>query len=145
VAFQRFQLDGEGHLEEGEDYHTVVDPRRWIPPAVQELTGITSEDVRGKPCIEDVIHDVKKFIGLSYLVAHNAKFDKRFLDREFSRAGIPLVDDRRVIDSAESVPTGCDSANIIKVRIPTKCRTSHFDNIPWTSPGRCTGRRRSTI
>ena len=90
-----------GVLVEGEDYHTLVDPQRWIPGPVQEITGITPGDVRGRPRIDDVIHEIEKFIGNSHLIAHNAKFDKRFLDREFSKAGIPLVDDGKVIDTLE--------------------------------------------
>ena len=91
----------DGNLLEGEDYHTLVDPQRWIPGPVQELTGITPEDVRGRPRIEDVVHEIEKVIGNSHLMAHNAKFDKRFLDWEFSSAGIPLVDDRKLIDTPE--------------------------------------------
>ena len=63
--------------------------------------GIIPGDVRGRPRIADVIHEINDFIGNSHLIAHNAKFDKRFLDREFSRAGIPLVDDGKVIDTLE--------------------------------------------
>ena len=53
----------------------------------------------GAAPIEDVIGDVREFIGRDHLIAHNAKFDKRFLDREYERAGYDLVSDEKVVDT----------------------------------------------
>ena len=44
VAFQRFRMENN-QVVEGEDYHTLVDPERWILGPVQELTGITPGNV----------------------------------------------------------------------------------------------------
>ena len=100
AAFQRFSMEN-GKLIEGEKYHTLVDPQRYIPKPVVELTGIHPWNVKGKPIIEEILPDIKEFIKGSHLVAHNAKFDKRFLDREFEKVGYSKVKDERIIDTLD--------------------------------------------
>lgn len=59
-----------------------------IPPFIQELTGITNRMVRDAPPCSEVMREFRDFIGDTPLVAHNASFDKKFLDAELARIGI---------------------------------------------------------
>lgn len=57
------------------------DPERPIPPKITELTGITDDMVRGER-IDDAV--VRAAIAQAHLViAHNAEFDRRMLERRF--------------------------------------------------------------
>ena len=45
----------------------------------------------GKPTADEVIPEFKKFIADCSLVAHNARFDMRFISHEFLRLGMGLT------------------------------------------------------
>jgi DNA polymerase-3 subunit epsilon/ATP-dependent DNA helicase DinG len=68
-----------------ETFHTLVDPKRAIPYRIQRLTGITDDDVAGKPLFAEISADLEAFIGDDPIVGQNVSFDRTFLDR----AGIP--------------------------------------------------------
>ena len=61
------------------EFATLVDPGRDIPPAIVELTGITTAMVRAAPRMEQVLPSFLEFAAGSVLVAHNAGFDVGFL------------------------------------------------------------------
>lgn len=61
-------------------FDELVNPYRSIPPAVQQLTGISDEMVADKRGICCVLNDFLDFIGESVLVAHNAEFDLAFIN-----------------------------------------------------------------
>jgi len=94
-------------LEAGESFSTLVNPRVPLPPAIQALTGIGPADLRGAP---DAALAVRRFLGFAgegVLVAHNARFDMAFLEREVDRltgrrVAAPVVDTvwlaRRLLD-----------------------------------------------
>ncbi len=63
-----------------EEYSTLVNPGRKIPPYVVKLIGITNKMVKGYPQIEDVLPKILEFMRGSYLVVHNASGDLPFLD-----------------------------------------------------------------
>lgn len=58
-----------------------------VPPFIQELTGITNAMISKAPPISDVMQNFSTFIGNTQLVAHNASFDKKFLEAELGRVG----------------------------------------------------------
>lgn len=66
--------------EVGDTFSSLVDPGRDIPPDVVYLTGITDEDVRGAPGIDEVLPRLVEFIGDDPIVAHQASFDLTFLN-----------------------------------------------------------------
>ncbi len=71
-----------------EEFSTYVKPKREIPHYITELTGITNDDVRNAPPIEEAIHDFHKFIEGAILVAQNASFDNSHLYRNLKDAGL---------------------------------------------------------
>lgn len=76
-----------------EEYCTLVDPGRFIPPGIETLTGITQSMVDGAPSFDDIALDVAARLNGRTLVAHNARFDYAFLRNAFRRAGLPLRSD----------------------------------------------------
>ena len=84
-------------LEVEETFETLVDPGVRLAPAVAALTGITDRALRGAPPPRLAVHRFLEFAGDAVIVAHNARFDLAFLDRETerltgSRIGAPVVD-----------------------------------------------------
>ena len=80
-----------------EEFSTLINPERRIPPYVVKLIGITNKMVAKEPCIDDVIRDVLDFMRGSLLVVHNASGDLPFLDYECARLfngvlGLPVFD-----------------------------------------------------
>lgn len=68
-------------------YQSLMNSGVSIPPFIQELTGITNRMIAGAPPSAAVMSAFSAFIGDLPLVAHNASFDKKFLDAELSRIG----------------------------------------------------------
>ena len=68
-------------------YQSFINPQARIPGAVVALTGIDDSMVRTAPKAVDVMPEVLKFVGDLPLVAHNASFDRRFMDSELRRIG----------------------------------------------------------
>lgn len=66
-------------------YQSLINPRMPIPWQIEDLTGITDDMVRSAPGAPEVMSEVHDFIGEMRLVAHNASFDRGFMDAEFSR------------------------------------------------------------
>ena len=72
-------------LELVERFETLVNPRRPLPAPIAALTGIDPRALRGAPPVELAVRRFLDFAGDAVLVAHNARFDIGFLDREVER------------------------------------------------------------
>jgi len=68
-------------------YQSFVNPQVRIPSVVSSLTGINDSMVRTAPKAAQVMPEIINFVGDLPLVAHNASFDKRFMDSELRRTG----------------------------------------------------------
>jgi DNA polymerase-3 subunit epsilon len=85
-------------LEPAGTFETFVDPRAPLPAAIAALTGIRDADLRGAPSAEWAVRRFLHFTeGADAIVAHNARFDLGFLDREVERltgrrVALPVVD-----------------------------------------------------
>ena len=74
-------------------YQSFINPQARIPGAVVALTGIDEAMVHRAPGAAQVMPDVLKFVGDLPLVAHNASFDKRFMDSELRRISRPRTNE----------------------------------------------------
>ncbi len=74
-----------GH-QEIEQYSTLINPGRDIPPFITELTGISNQDVADAPSIGDVLPGLIEFLGDYPMIGHNVAFDAGFL----ARNGVPV-------------------------------------------------------
>jgi len=84
-------------LELEDAFETLVDPRVALPAAVTSITGIRAEALRGAPRAQLAVRRLLAFAGDAAIVAHNARFDLAFLDREVElltgrRIAAPVVD-----------------------------------------------------
>ena len=68
-------------------FQGLMNPGVRINSFIEGFTGITNEMVSVEPCCETVMDELAEFIGDFDLVAHNASFDRRFLDAELDRIG----------------------------------------------------------
>jgi DNA polymerase-3 subunit epsilon len=68
-------------------FHTLVNPRRAIPPQITVLTGLTDAIVYDAPPIETVLGSLVDFLGDAVFVAHNAAFDLGFVRAALARDG----------------------------------------------------------
>ncbi|HEY3105494.1 MAG TPA: exonuclease domain-containing protein [Gaiellaceae bacterium] len=76
------RLDG---LVPAGTFQTLVDPGVPLPRLVTALTGIEDGDVADAPGAAASVRAFLAFTGDAVLVAHNARFDMAFLDREVER------------------------------------------------------------
>ena len=69
-------------LELADSFQSLVDPRVALPAPIARLTGLREEELRGAPAIGNVLERFLAFAGDDLLVAHNARFDQRFLEQQ---------------------------------------------------------------
>ena len=70
-------LDGGKIVER---FDTFVHPSGPIPPEIIELTGITNADVAHAPAAREAVAALAEFVGGRPVVAHNATFDRSFIE-----------------------------------------------------------------
>ena len=88
-------------LPTGREFQIYINPGRPVSEATARITGITNETLRGKPAFShpDVVDQLMAFLGEDPVVAHNAEFDRGFLNAELSRLGRPELPKERFIDT----------------------------------------------
>lgn len=80
---------------EGVENPYVLDRHSWLinpgvplEPIITKITGLTDDDLRGKPSFAEVLPEIVAFfIGVHGMVAHNLPFDKGMLVVELQRLG----------------------------------------------------------
>jgi len=82
IAILKF--DGEKIIDQ---FQSLVNPEKNIPPYVSKLTGISSEMVSNAPIFAELADAIKEFLKNCILVAHNAKGDYAFLKKEYKEIG----------------------------------------------------------
>ena len=66
-------------------FQTLVNPGMPLPPAASSLTGLADRDLRSAPPAGTAVSRFLAFADDCVIVAHNARFDLAFLDREVAR------------------------------------------------------------
>ncbi|MEL7285490.1 MAG: DNA polymerase III subunit epsilon [Pseudomonadota bacterium] len=89
------------HVATGNTFQTYINPGRAVSEATVRITGITDADLVDKPPFEDpsIVDAFLEFVGDSTLVAHNAKFDRGFLNMELQRCGKEIIPEDRWVDT----------------------------------------------
>lgn len=82
------RTDANGHIID--EYSTLLNPHRDVGPT--SIHGISASAVANAPSFQDVVTDLARFLNGAVLVAHNAKFDMRFLKMELDRTGSRYAD-----------------------------------------------------
>jgi DNA polymerase-3 subunit epsilon len=65
-------------------YQSLMNSGAWVPPFIENLTGISNAMLRSAPSSTQVMGEVADFVGSLPLVAHNAAFDQKFWDSELA-------------------------------------------------------------
>jgi DNA polymerase-3 subunit epsilon len=86
-------------LPTGRTFHRFVNPERLIPAGAMAVHGITDEQVKDAPKFREIVGDLMDFIGDAPVIAHNAAFDRSFIDYECGLCSHPLLDADRWIDT----------------------------------------------
>jgi DNA polymerase-3 subunit epsilon len=66
-------------------FQKLMNPGFRISSFIEGYTGITNAMLKTQPCCEEVMAEFSGFISGHNIVAHNASFDRRFLDAELKR------------------------------------------------------------
>jgi len=74
-----------------------------INPHITDITGISIEDTKDAPELKKVLYDFKEFLGESVFVAHDVKFDYKFISGSLEKIGLLGLKNRPLcsIDLAE--------------------------------------------
>jgi DNA polymerase III subunit epsilon len=88
-------------LPTGRHFHCYIHPERDIDPDAQRVHGISLGFLEGKPRFADdaVAQALIDFVGDAALVAHNAGFDRGFVNHELGMAGRDPWPEARWIDT----------------------------------------------
>ncbi|HEY7899716.1 MAG TPA: DNA polymerase III subunit epsilon [Caulobacteraceae bacterium] len=91
----------DGFVPTGRHFHAYVHPDRDIPLEAERIHGISLAKLEGKPrfAAAEVVDALIDFIAEAPLIAHNAAFDREFVNFELSRAGSPILAESRWIDT----------------------------------------------
>ncbi len=112
--------DGRSIVDE---FVTLVNPEKYIPPHITALTGITNEMVANAPKFYEIAARIVKLTENKTFVAHNVGFDYGFIKNEFKSLGYAFQRDqlctvrlsRKLIPGMKSYSLGylCDELGII--------------------------------
>ncbi len=74
-------------------YQSLMNAGVWVPPMIQQLTGISNAMLKAAPPAAQVMREAAAFVGAAPLVAHNASFDRKFWDYELGLLGLQRQQD----------------------------------------------------
>lgn len=69
-------------------FSSLMNSGAWVPPFIEQLTGISNEMLADAPDSAAVMRELAAFTAGCPLVAHNASFDRGFWQAEMARAGV---------------------------------------------------------
>lgn len=69
-------------------YKTLINPKTYLDPFIENLTGIKSSDLENAPTFSDLKNEILELLIDSVFVAHNVRFDYGFIRNEFKRLDI---------------------------------------------------------
>jgi len=91
----------EDYLPTGATFHQLIHPDRDIDPEAERVHGISLASLEGKPRFHhpEVADAFLEFVGDAVLIAHNAPFDRGFVNHELSLAKRTIIAEARWIDT----------------------------------------------
>jgi DNA polymerase-3 subunit epsilon len=94
-------IEIEDFIPTGRSFHTYIDPERDMPPDAERVHGLSSAFLTGKPKFAEasVVEAFLTFVGDAPIIAHNANFDRAFVNHELGLCGREALPEARWIDS----------------------------------------------
>jgi DNA polymerase-3 subunit epsilon len=89
------------HMPTGKVYHQYINPERSMPAEAFAVHGLGDEFLADKPVFKAIAQDFLNFIGDAKIVAHNAKFDMRFINAELKWIGVAPIPATQSVDTLE--------------------------------------------
>jgi len=83
----------------GKVFHGYFNPERDMPESALKIHGLTIDFLKNQPLFPQRVGELVDFLGDAPLVAHNAMFDRAFLNAELERAGQAAVSRERMVDT----------------------------------------------
>ena len=80
-------------------YSQLINPSIPIPTSSTRIHGIDDSMVSGQPAFADVADEITQLLSGAVFVAHNAPFDRGFLQAEFDRVDQTLPEPIAIIDT----------------------------------------------
>jgi DNA polymerase-3 subunit epsilon len=94
-------LEIDDFIPTGRSFHTYIDPCRDMPPDAERVHGLSGAFLRGKPKFEhpEVVDAFLEFVGDTPMIAHNATFDRNFINHELALCNRAAFSESRFIDT----------------------------------------------
>jgi DNA polymerase-3 subunit epsilon len=94
-------LEIESFVPTGRHFHVYIDPCRDMPADAEKVHGLSADFLRGKPRFEhpEVVEAFLDFVGDAPLIAHNAGFDRNFINWELANCNREHLPEHRWIDT----------------------------------------------
>lgn len=91
------------HIPTGKTFRRLINPGKPVSEATIRITGITDDDLKDKPPFEDpdIVDAFLNFLGDAVIVAHNASFDRGFMNMELQRCGRDIIPEDRWVDTVQ--------------------------------------------
>ena len=82
-----------------DEFSSLINPEKKVPYRITQLTGINDQMVQAAPHFYEIAKKIVEMTSDCTFVAHNASFDYRFIQAEFSRYGFDYQ--RKVLDTVK--------------------------------------------
>lgn len=94
-------LEIDDFIPTGRSFHVYIDPERDMPPDAERVHGLSADFLRGKPKFAhpEVVDAFLDFVADAPIVAHNATFDRAFVNHELGVCGRAELHESRWVDT----------------------------------------------
>lgn len=119
-----------------DEWHSLINPQRSIPPRITQLTGITNAMVRDAPLFPQIADRFRAFMGDSIFVAQSVNFDYGFIAFEFERlaGALAFLSSARAPECDAVIPATNPTALAISVRTPALPLSSIIERCAMPGP-----------
>jgi DNA polymerase III subunit epsilon len=85
----------------GRTFHRYINPQRDMPDGAFRVHGLSEQFLSQFKTFDDpsIVDELLEFVGDGVLVAHNAEFDRGFLNAELARLNLAPIPQSRVVDT----------------------------------------------
>jgi len=76
-------------------FYKLINPERKISEDALKVHGYTNEKLEKEPKFKEIANELVEFISGKKLIIHNAPFDIGFLNHEFKKINMELLDEKK--------------------------------------------------
>ena len=83
-------------------FYKLINPEKQISEDAIKIHGYTNKRLENEPKFKDIADELTKFIAGKKLIIHNAPFDIGFLNHEFKKINMKIIDHKKdIVDTLE--------------------------------------------